>query len=344
MTDLSFLKSANISLHVIATGAGAGIQSKLWEVPGASAFLSGCSFPYAAEETAEILGFAPERLCSEETAIDLASAAYMRAYRFGGKSPIGIGVTAAVPTDRERRGPDRVHACIITDSEVRVDCMDFARGSMTRAEAGGWCDTLALSLLTSKGGIDATAPALARFFGRPYFSRTGERLPGRPDMKAALMPGAFNPPHEGHHGIAAEVELEHHVPVVFHVTANAPHKPPLTVQELLKRAKLLKGKNTLFTRGEALYIEKARRFPETPIVMGSDALLRMLDPQWGPEVKAMLCEFSQLGTTFFVSPREGVTVDDCFERCSVDCEFRWMFTELKSAFAMSSTKLREKVA
>ena len=43
------LKEAGVSIHVIATGAGAGIQQRLWEIPVSSAYLSGCSFPYAQE-------------------------------------------------------------------------------------------------------------------------------------------------------------------------------------------------------------------------------------------------------------------------------------------------------
>ena len=340
------LKSLGVSIHVIATGAGAGIQSRLWEVPGASAYLSGCSFPYAQDETTELLGFSLERACSEEAAIDIASAAFMKAYRFGGKSPVGVGLTAAVPTDRARRGANRFHTCVITESSILVESHKFAP-DRSRSTCDSSCEFHAFRLVREAMGLhhigigeDASQPALARFLGRPFFTRTGERLPGRPDTKAALMPGAFNPPHAGHLGIASEVERKHHLPVTFHVTANSPNKPPLTVQDMLKRAKLLRGHDALFTRGESLYIEKARRFPETPLVMGSDALLRMLDPKWGPEVKALLVEFSQLGTTFLVSPRNGLTVDDCFAKTSTDCEFRFMFTELDGAWDVSSTQLR----
>jgi nicotinamide mononucleotide (NMN) deamidase PncC len=352
MTELNAaLAAAGVSLHVAATGAAAGVQGRLWERAGASAFLSGCSFPYAAEETAELLGFAPERLCSEETAIDLASAAYMKAYRLGGKAPVGLGVTCAVATNRERRGAERAHVCVIARSVVRVAKLELEPGTL-RAVAGAACDEAALALLggalglgapAGGAGTDGTSSALARFLGRPYLAPDGSRHAGRPEGRAALMPGAFNPPHEGHLGIASEVEREHGLPVIFHVTANAPHKAPLSVQELLERAKLLRGERALFTRGEALYIEKARRFPGTPLVMGADALLRMLDPKWGPEVPAMLAELAALGTTFFVSPRDGITVDACFARFGLGSEFRGLFTELSGAYASSSTSLRLKL-
>src|SRR5271157_5673962 len=114
------LKAAGVSIHVIATGAGAGFQQKLWEVSGSSAYLSGATFPYSAEEQEELLGFIPEHFCSEEAAIDLASAAYMKAYKFGGKKPVGIGLTASVASEHEHRGDHRLDVCIMTNEKVHL--------------------------------------------------------------------------------------------------------------------------------------------------------------------------------------------------------------------------------
>src|SRR5271165_5089712 len=106
------LKSANVNIHVVATGAGAGLSQLLWEVPGSSAYLSGCSFPYSQDEQEEVLGFMPEHFCSEEAAVDLASAAYMKAYKFGGKKPVGMGLTASVASEKEHRGDHRLFICV----------------------------------------------------------------------------------------------------------------------------------------------------------------------------------------------------------------------------------------
>src|SRR5277367_5292710 len=111
------LKEAGINLHVIATGGAAGAQQLLWGVPGSSAYLGGASFPYAPEEQEELLGFMPEHFCSEVAAVDLASAAYMKAYKFGGKKPVGIGITASVASEKEHRGEHRVFTCVISDTK-----------------------------------------------------------------------------------------------------------------------------------------------------------------------------------------------------------------------------------
>ena len=65
-------KTAGVNIHVIATGAGSGLQNMLWSTPGCSSYFSGASFPYAQEEQEELLGFMPEHFCSEEAAVDLA--------------------------------------------------------------------------------------------------------------------------------------------------------------------------------------------------------------------------------------------------------------------------------
>ncbi len=51
------LKRAGISIHCICTGAGAGLQQLFWMIPGSSAYLSGCSFPYETIQTNATLGF-----------------------------------------------------------------------------------------------------------------------------------------------------------------------------------------------------------------------------------------------------------------------------------------------
>jgi hypothetical protein len=89
----------------------------------------------------------------------------------------------------------------------------------------------------------------------------------------------------------------------FHVCVNPPHKAPLSSVDIVRRAKLLDGKDCLFTSDDPLYIDKARRFPGCTIVVGVDALIRMLDPKWGVEVGPMLEEFRRLKVRFLVADR-----------------------------------------
>lgn len=81
------------------------------------------------------------------------------------------------------------------------------------------------------------------------------------------------------------------------------------------------------------------------MVIGVDALDRMLDPKWGPAVNPMLVEYAQLGTIFYVAPRiiagRKLTLDQVLERHHIDPELGSIFVELQSASALSSTSIRE---
>lgn len=357
------LKAAGVSVHVICTGGGAGLQQKLWEVPGSSAYLSGASFPYRQAETDKTLGFVPDSYCSPEAAIDLACVAYQRAFSFGGKKPVGLGLTASVASERAHRGDHRVHACIITDDQVvSVDTvLEKGVGFDRRASDGEVCDAFGLSLILQAidlgwrdstfkigGHRDSTSAALERFYVHPFFAKNGERTADLPDG-IVLMPGAYNPPHPGHLGMASEVEKKASRPVIFHVTADGPHKAPLTLQDLLKRARMLRGRDRLFTRGDALYLDKARRFPGVPIAMGADALCRMLDPKWGQPILPMLYELSQLKTRFYISSRpvdgEVLTLYKAFELSGIrDYDLlSQLFHEVDGLWDFSSTRVRAEV-
>lgn len=364
------LKEANVSIHVITTGGGAGLQQLLWEVPGSSAYLSGASFPYSPEEQEELLGFMPEHFCSEESAIDLASAAYMKAYKFGGKKPVGLGITASVASEKIHRGDHRVFACIITEDQVRT-CqytLEKGVGSEVRLLDGETCDDIGLLLLAETltlSEVEYTHPdhpyhtqraedrAKARFFERPFFAANGKRLATMTANKhVALMPGAYNPPHEGHFGTAQHVMDEFGRTVVYEVTAEPPHKEALSVQLLLQRAKLLQGNDRFFTRKAPFYLDKARAFPGIPLVLGADAMVRMLDPKWGIDLKEMFQAFRKLETKLLIAGRtigdKFVTVDDISKDLRLADPHVWGYAQsvmlpISGRFDISSTELRGKL-
>lgn len=364
------LKEAGVSIHVIATGGGAGLQQLLWEVPGSSTYLSGASFPYSAEEQEELLGFMPEHFCSEEASIDLASAAYMKAYKFGGKKPVGIGLTASVASEKIHRGEHRIFATIITEDVVRTAqfALEKDAGSAARLHDGEMCNDMGWFLMIDSLAInetefthpdhpyqyhDTSALAKVRFFERPFFAANGKRLANMPCNKhIALMPGAYNPLHEGHLGTAQNVMDEYGRTVVYEVTAEPPHKEGLSVQLLLQRAKLLQGYDRLFTRKEPFYLDKARAFPGIPLVLGADAMVRMLDPKWGIDLKEMFKEFRKLETKLLIAGRtigdKFVTVDDISKDLRLADPHVWGYAQsvmlpISGRFDISSTELRGKL-
>jgi hypothetical protein len=102
---------------------------------------------------------------------------------------------------------------------------------------------------------------------------------------------------------------------------------------------MLRGQDALFSRGEPLYLDKARRYPACAFVLGTDALLRLLDPKWGIDPTTLIAEFRALGTRFYVASRvvegELVTLRDLPEAPRDLC------TELPGRWDISSTALRD---
>lgn len=325
-----YLRDTSTRIFVTSTGAGAGVQKLLWDVPGISSVLVGCHFPYATEATEAFLGFKPEKFCSAETAIDLAHSSYMQAW-VPGSDAIGVGLTASVASTKAHRGDHRVYVATVSSKNTWVTGVTLPKGLGERREQDGRiADYLAMACLfravgfnpedawhalyDAAGGEDnftivedmiADELSFTQFFKHPFFGEHGDRASApEPGQALDLFPGAFNPPHEGHFGIAQTAARAFPSNPIFEVTVDSPHKPRLTVADMLQRAKLLRGKNRLFTTGAALFIEKAKRYPGSNLVVGIDALVRIFDKRWCDNPNALAAEFAATKVHFWVFGRE----------------------------------------
>lgn len=313
-SEIASLLNRERRISVVSTGAGAGLQEALWAVPGVSRVLYASEFPYHTEAIDKFLGFSPEKYCSAETSVSMAMEAYRRAY-VPGVPTVGVGVSASVASNEEHRGDHRVFVSTMNDEEVFCHqyVLHKGKGPVQRAYDGKVCDAAGLSALLWACGVEsqfdvtlhvdqfdafrAETIALAEIAKRPLFS-PGKRSAAPKDGDGlVLLPGAFNPPHPGHLWMASRSQA------TFHVCINPPHKAPLSSVDIVRRAKLLEGEDCLFTSDDPLYIDKARRFPGCRMVIGVDALIRMLDPKWGVPIAPMLAEFEGLRVRFLVADR-----------------------------------------
>jgi nicotinamide mononucleotide (NMN) deamidase PncC len=296
--------------YIAATGGGAGAQNMIWQTPGCSSYFAGATFPYGHEQLEEFIGYAPEKSVCEETAVEMAMMAYYNAYRYGNDEEfIGIGCTAALaPNKRDR---NVYYISIVDKNGVKTRVFDFANGTRTRNENGCSVDNGITRLIQGEfwDMVDSTDTAKKLLLKRPYWADnkryselafTSQFCPAddhHARIGRAIYPGAFNPPHRAHFEIAKKTDA------VFSIELCSPHKGELAVHEILQRLKLLKGNEVLLTRGLPLYVDKSNKFPGCPIVLGSDSLVRMLDPKWGPDPIKLLQEMSQNETRLYVVGR-----------------------------------------
>ncbi|OGL98701.1 hypothetical protein A2318_00270 [Candidatus Uhrbacteria bacterium RIFOXYB2_FULL_45_11] len=163
------LRATGTQLYIVSTGATGGLLSALWRVPGASKNLLGFRFCYANEELVDFLGKQPDgSFCSDETAAKMAAHAYWHgrelAYRRGVadlNSVVGVGMTAAVTTDRDHRGADKVSIAVKTHGTLftfdatfpKPESIEFLDRQRYRHWQGEMCDMLTLNAILSTLGM-----------------------------------------------------------------------------------------------------------------------------------------------------------------------------------------------
>ncbi|MDA0979356.1 MAG: hypothetical protein O3B72_12410, partial [Proteobacteria bacterium] len=93
-------------------------------MPGASRTVIEAIVPYHAASLRDYLR-SDDAGCTPATARAMAMTAYQRACRFADLTPVfGLGCTAAIATDRERRGSDRCHLSV--QSAERTLALDIS--------------------------------------------------------------------------------------------------------------------------------------------------------------------------------------------------------------------------
>ncbi len=328
---------------IVSTGAGAGVQNLISQVPGASATLLECIFPYSKQALIDFLGFEPEKFCNEKTALQMAERAWKRAVEILKKEgkdiqhAVGLGLTAVIASDRPTRGDYRAFIAVRTSNgnySAAVSFRKHTNGSsvLGRIEEGDICDRLAVNMLLRAAGIEQ-APLPKWFFSdnltdvpegvilNPTFAevesdfvagnvfyfdgRIADQRALDPE-KHILFPGSFDPLHEGHLEIAREVNAKTGKDVVFAITDQHPDKGVLHQEVIQKRLEQFRWKNTVTLMGNLpFYLDKANAFPGFAFILGTDTLVRMLDQNYYKKftVTEMLQKFQELRTTFFVASR-----------------------------------------
>src|SRR5437870_10763637 len=106
---ISTLHASGRKAALAITGGGTGAVGELLRVPGGSRLLIEAQIPYDALALAAFLGFAPAQACSADTAIAMAQSARARAAKLvpADTDLVGLGATAALVSDRPRRGVHR---------------------------------------------------------------------------------------------------------------------------------------------------------------------------------------------------------------------------------------------
>src|SRR4051794_2837695 len=132
---ISALHGSGCKAALAITGGGSGAIGELLRIPGGSRLLLEAQVPYDEAALATYLGFSPAQASSAETAAAMARSAMVRASRLapGNSDLVGLGATAALVSDRPRRGEHRFHIAAASAAGVAHCTAVLAKGRRDRA-------------------------------------------------------------------------------------------------------------------------------------------------------------------------------------------------------------------
>ena len=117
-------------------GGGTDALADLLRTPGASGLVEGATIPYSPNQMTEFLGCKVAQACCQATAWKMANAAFRRVINNkAGRSPLGVACTAALGTNRVRKGESRAHIALQTSDAVYTFTVRFTRDEQKEQSA-----------------------------------------------------------------------------------------------------------------------------------------------------------------------------------------------------------------
>jgi hypothetical protein len=320
---------------LVITGGGSGAVGELLRVPGGSRLLIEAQVPYDALALATFLGFAPERACSADTAIAMARSVRARAARLvpAGTDLVGLGATAALVSDRPRKGEHRFHIAFASSDRTAHCTGVMAKGRRDRAAEEDLVSRAIVLWLAHACGIAAPSPKSLldadEHFAQAVVANVdsidqllaGElaRVTAQPDgqlMLSAprplvLLPGSFNPVHAGHMLLARVAEELRQQPLAFEISVTNVDKPPLAGETVRHRLAQFAWKSPVELTRAPTFVDKSRLFPTTTFVIGADTAERLVAPKYYGDdedrMQVALEEIAGSGASFLVAVRSDTT-------------------------------------
>jgi nicotinic acid mononucleotide adenylyltransferase len=313
------------------TGGGSGAIGELLRVPGGSRLLIEAQVPYDALALETFLGFAPAQACSSDTAIAMARTVRARAARLvpAGTDVVGLGATAALVSDRPRKGEHRFHIAIADSARIAHCTGVMAKGRRDRAAEEDLVSRAIVLWLAYACGIAAPSPR-SMLDGDEHYAETvvetvdiidqllaGEldRVTVQPDGQMTLsaprlpvlLPGSFNPVHAGHVLLARVAEELRQQPSAFEISVTNVDKPPLAGETVRHRVAQFAWKSPVELTRAPTFVEKSRLFPRTTFVVGADTAERLVAPRYyrddEVQMHVALEEIANSGGSFLVAAR-----------------------------------------
>ena len=311
-----------------------GTQALAWlhAVGGSSRTVLEATDRYSAASLAALLGHPPEKAVTGDVAVTMAAAARRRARELAtpGTPVVGAACTAALASDRPRRGAHHAVVAVADALGAAVCEWELAKGTRTRRQEEAAASLLLVAELAAACGAAVPEPAVSaapgdvirrEFRPAPRFAALGA---GAADWllldaagcvveqnsgwdRVALLSGSYHPLHGGHLALAQAAAALLRRRVVFELTLVNADKAAIGLPEAQRRAAQFAGRAPLLLSREPLFAAKAALFPGAVFVVGVDTAARLVDRRfYGDSAATMqraLADVARCGCSFLVAGR-----------------------------------------
>ncbi|MEO8496186.1 MAG: hypothetical protein ABI614_14040, partial [Planctomycetota bacterium] len=100
------------------------------------------------------------------------------------------------------------------------------------------------------------------------------------DSVQVVLPGAFNPLHEGHRWMAQVAARSLSIPVAFELSIENVDKPPLDLDSIERRLAQFDAEQTICLTRAATFVQKVQLFSSANFVVGVDTILRIANARY----------------------------------------------------------------
>jgi len=300
------------------TGAGSSALNWLLSVSGASRTILEALIPYSNTSLLETTGVQEQGAVSKDTAFQMAKWSYFRAshLRDHPNTILGVSCTAAISTDRERKGDNHAYVSIWGSSGRSSAHLHMKKGLRSRSQEETLVSQLIIdeianfifpnisirtniskedNLERNKTEFPSPFDALLGAQIRSFMATNKGEILQDAKFSGGILSGSFNPVHIGHIELANKASQILDREIAFEISAANVDKPPLESAEIEQRILQFKEKANVLVSLAPLFSQKSALYPNSTFVIGYDTACRLVDPKYyGNDQKAMFTSLKEI--------------------------------------------------
>ncbi len=378
--------SSDLKLSLYTSGGCTSILGWLSLLPGSSKVIVETQNPYSKSALMTLLGYKPNSFVNLKTAKDLSLKAFVNCQRllylesdnkiqFEQDRILGVGITGALRSNYEKKGLHHVYVTLMDQKNSTTYYINLEKTSNRSREEedqfiglniinlinssnklptliGETFDSDSISVVENVDTIDSVFPLLSDGIMNIIYLPNGKYLVNQILKKCAVIPGSFNPIHEGHIALGEEIANCQQISkedVIFELSAANPDKGEISRKEIETRISAIveKGFSAMLTKIPFFY-SKNEYLRDGYFIVGADTYKRIVNVKYYDNSRdimiSKLTEFAKYQNNLIVAPRLNPETDkvESLKDFEIPDILKGLAKEVEFRKDISSTEIRNK--